>query len=145
MATANVPSHREPAKTQRSEADARLSRPVTQPLLDSVEPHFSLSSTGKSTSPSRETPASEAKSGVGVVEDWTWTVKLFTDGHDWNAVMTIRRMTDIEVAGSLVNAIQSGARIDRNWLIAPDGGTDRTVGQQRVHRELQRRSAAGVS
>ncbi len=79
-----------------------------------------------------------------VVEDWTWSVKLFTSGHDWNSVMAIRRMTDIELAGSLISALQQGERIDRGWLAAPDGGNDRTVGQQRVHRELQRRSAAGV-
>ncbi len=79
-----------------------------------------------------------------VVEDWTWSVKLFTSGNDWNSVMAIRRMTDIELAGSLISALQQGERIDRGWLAAPDGGSDRTVGQQRVHRELQRRSAAGV-
>ncbi len=79
-----------------------------------------------------------------VVEDWTWSVKLFASGHNWNSVMAIRRMTDIEVAGSLVAALQQGERIDRGWLAAPDGGNDRTVGQQRVHRELQRRAAAGV-
>ncbi len=80
----------------------------------------------------------------GVVEDWTWSLKLFQSGHDWNSVMSIRRMTDIEMAGSLIAAMQQGERIDRGWLAAPEGGNDRTVGQQRVHRELQRRSAAGV-
>jgi len=84
------------------------------------------------------------EAALNVVEDWTWSVKLFTSGHDWNSVMAIRRMTDIEVAGSLVAALQQGERIDRGWLAASDGGNDRTVGQQRVHRELQRRSAAGV-
>ena len=83
-------------------------------------------------------------SPAGIVEDWTWSVKLLTSGFDWNHVMAIRRMTDIELAGSLVTALQQGERIDRGWLAPVNSSGDRTVGQQRVHRELQRRSAAGV-
>ncbi len=79
-----------------------------------------------------------------IVEDWTWSVKLFKSGFDWSEVMAIRRMTDIELAGSLVTALQQGERIDRGWLAPVNSSGDRTVGQQRVHRELQRRSAAGV-
>ncbi len=111
-----------------------------------LESHFAATAPA---SPASEidshSTTTEPKVAAEAVEDWTWTVMLFAAGHDWVAVMAIRRMTDIELAGSLVNAIQSGGRIDRSWLIAPDGGTDRTVGQQRVHREVQRRSAAGVS
>ncbi len=79
-----------------------------------------------------------------IVEDWTWSVKLFKSGFDWSDVMAIRRMTDIELAGSLITALQQGERIDRGWLAPVNSSGDRTVGQQRVHRELQRRSAAGV-
>jgi len=79
-----------------------------------------------------------------VVEDWTWSVKLLNSGHNWSDVMSIRRMTDIELAGSLIAALQQGERIDRGWLARVDSSGERTVGQQRVHRELQRRSAAGV-
>jgi hypothetical protein len=58
--------------------------------------------------------------------------------------MAIRRMTDIELAGSLIAALQRGERIDRGWLAPTNPSGERSVGQQRVHRELQRRSAAGV-
>lgn len=80
----------------------------------------------------------------GVVEDWTWTVKLLSSGHDWSEVMSIRRMTDIELAGSLIAALQRGEGLQRDWLAPTDASGERTTGQQRVHRELQRRSAAGV-
>ncbi len=85
-----------------------------------------------------------ASSASVAVEDWTWSVKLFIAGHDWNEVMSIRRMTDIELAGSLIAALQHGERIDRAWLAPVDGGGERSSGQQRVHREIQRRTAAGV-
>lgn len=95
----------------------------------------------------KSAPASAADkqdSAPTVIEDWTWSVKLLGAGHDWNDVMSIRRMTDIELAGSLIAALQHGERVDRAWLAPADATGERTVGQQRVHRELQRRSAAGV-
>ncbi len=73
--------------------------------------------------------------------DWGWTLELFRSGYGWGDVLAIRRMTDIEVAGDLIQAIQNGQVVDRQWLAT---GVDRSAGQQRVHRELQRRSAAGV-
>ena len=59
--------------------------------------------------------------------------------------MAIRRMTDIELAGSLVTALQQVGE-DRSRMVGRTAmeGAIVTVGQQRVHRELQRRSAAGV-
>jgi ATP-dependent DNA helicase RecQ len=94
-------------------------------------------------SPTR-TANNNQDSPASVAEDWTWTIKLLNSGHDWSDVMTIRRMTDIELAGSLITALQQGERLDRGWLAPVDSKGERTVGQQRVHREIQRRSAAGV-
>jgi ATP-dependent DNA helicase RecQ len=88
---------------------------------------------------STESTTSAAPSAIG--GDWGWTVQLFRSGFSWIDVIAIRRMTDIELAGSLILAIQKGEKIDRNWL---SSSSERSAGQQRVHRELQRRSAAGV-
>jgi hypothetical protein len=90
------------------------------------------------------TMAESESAAVREIEDWTWSIKLLRSGLDWNAVTAIRRMTDIELAGSLIAALQQGEQIERGWLASPDASGERTVGQQRVQRELQRRSAAGV-
>ena len=150
------PDRRQPADRQSAERQTKVEGPREPALrlggtvstetaggnsrdrLPPTVPSQAVSAEGMSVA------AQPTSSSPGVVEDWTWSIKLFSSGHDWNSVMAIRRMTDIEVAGSLVAALQQGERIDRGWLAAPDGGSDRTVGQQRVHRELQRRSAAGV-
>lgn len=110
-------------------------------MSPSLTPRLDLAEQMKSTPPdARE----KRETSAGVIEDWTWTVKLFVAGHDWGDVMSIRRMTDIELAGSLIGALQHGQQIERGWLTTANSNGERSVGQQRVHRELQRRSAAGV-
>lgn len=79
-------------------------------------------------------------------QDWLWTWQLLADGYSWGEVMAIRQKDDLEVANDLHQALRGGKSVQRAWLVAPgDGGGDRvSVGQQRLLRELQRRSAAGV-
>lgn len=74
--------------------------------------------------------------------DWFWTVELFRKGFDWESVSAIRKLSDLEVASSLCSALSDGAKLDRAWLTTADG--ERTPGQQRVVREIQRRTNAGV-
>jgi len=78
------------------------------------------------------------------VADWEWTIRLFQARFAWSEVLSARRLSDPELATSLCEAAQHGAKIERHWL---SGVNDelRTAGQQRVLRELQRRAAAGVS
>lgn len=81
------------------------------------------------------------------VEDWFWTWQLFDDGYVWGQVMSIRRKDDLEVANDLQQALRHSKSIQRSWLAATPGAPDGlpSIGQQRLLRELQRRSAAGVS
>ena len=87
---------------------------------------------------SKEQPESSSS-----LPDWHWTIELFRRGFDWEAIQAIRRLTDQEVAASLCGALAAGETIERGWLISAADGL-RSVGQQRVVRELQRRSSAGV-
>jgi ATP-dependent DNA helicase RecQ len=151
---------RQAAQTQ---ADAVLPRPRPLPTPSvgdaAVTPRDTIRAVTPTPTPnappSQSRPAEEAKSpppnavdksnsDVTVIEDWTWSVKLLRAGHRWEDVMSIRRMTDTELASSLIAALQQGEQVDRAWLAPADATGERTVGQQRVHRELQRRSAAGV-
>lgn len=75
--------------------------------------------------------------------DWKWTILLFQQEHSWHQVMQIRRMKDEELAASLCVALRSGAAVPSGWL-NPPGDDSRTSGQQRVVREIRRRTAAGV-
>lgn len=77
-----------------------------------------------------------------VLSDWQWTVELFRRGFDWESVMAIRRLSDIELASSLCSALAAGTKMERPWLTSADGM--RSAGQQRVVREIQRRANAGV-
>lgn len=76
--------------------------------------------------------------------DWYWTLELMKANHDWSSVRAIRRMSDDQLSTSLCDAIRAGVSIDRSWL-STVADQVRTAGQQRVLRELQRRSAAGVT
>lgn len=149
-----VATSKAPAPTQVASHPTGVVAPVPKNLKqkpdlaieknDSVVPP-SLELRPKEEAEFRNTTNVETKdSPASVVEDWTWTVKLLNSGHDWWQVMAIRRMTDIEVAGSLIAALQKGESLDRGWLAPADSSGERSAGQQRVHRELQRRSAAGV-
>lgn len=87
-------------------------------------------------------------------DDWYWTWQLLVDGYAWSEVMAIRRKADLEVAADLQQALRQNKTVQRTWLSATSaaGGavlgdsldSYPTVGQQRLLRELQRRSAAGV-
>jgi hypothetical protein len=81
-----------------------------------------------------------------VTEDWLWTWQLFDDGYAWKQIMAIRRKDDLEVANDLQQALRNSKGVQRAWLVALGGedGDESTLGQQRLLRELQRRSAAGV-
>ena len=97
-----------------------------------------------STSASKSVPLADQLSPR--VEDWNWTWQLFVDGYAWHTVIAIRRKDDLEVANDLQQALRNGKSVQRAWLVAGgDGEEDQpSVGQQRLLRELQRRSAAGV-
>jgi hypothetical protein len=71
---------------------------------------------------------------------------LFVDGYVWTQVSAIRRKDDLEVANDLQQALRGGKSVQRAWLVPHSGQADEqpSVGQQRLLRELQRRSAAGV-
>jgi hypothetical protein len=68
-------------------------------------------------------------------------VSLFKSGHPWAEVSALRRMSDTEVADSLISALAAGGRVDRSWL-ASSSDNPRTAGQQRVVHEIRRQSAA---
>ncbi len=76
--------------------------------------------------------------------DWKWTLTLFAHDFNWRQIMRIRRMQDEELAASLCLALRQGGEIDRRWLSLADD-SERTPGQQRVWREMRRRTSAGVS
>lgn len=78
------------------------------------------------------------------VDDWCWTLRLLRESFTWSEIMAIRRMTDEELSGSLNEALKAGEKLEPGWL-APESGDQRTVGQQRLFRELRRRASAGVS
>lgn len=78
-------------------------------------------------------------------EDWRWSVMLFQLNRTWPEVLEIRRMTDDELSASLCNALLAGETIKTSWLSPVDDADIRTRGQQRVLREMRRRTAAGVS
>ena len=97
-----------------------------------------------------EPPRSAADS---VQDDWYWTWQLLVDGYAWSEVISIRGKSDLEVAADLQQALRQNKTVQRAWLAASASagastgdGLDAhpTVGQQRLLRELQRRSAAGV-
>lgn len=94
-------------------------------------------------SPERNPPGQPSAPATSARPDWHWTIELFKAGSDWADVQLIRRMTDDQLSSSVCDAIRAGVTIDRNWL-APLGSDLRSAGQQRVVRELQRRSSAGV-
>ncbi|QDV27743.1 RecQ family ATP-dependent DNA helicase [Aureliella helgolandensis] len=92
---------------------------------------------------SAQLPEDSHESGTEIAPAWYWTVRLFSLGFDWQAVLATRRMTDTEVSASLIEALKAGQRLERHWL-SGTGEDLRTTGQQRVVREIQRREAAGI-
>jgi ATP-dependent DNA helicase RecQ len=89
-------------------------------------------------------PLSPDSQGLSPALDWQWTLSLFRKGFDWQAVQAIRRMDDLQLAASLGSALAAGTKLEREWL-TPADGEQRSPGQQRVVREIQRRTNAGVT
>ncbi|MCA9190206.1 MAG: ATP-dependent DNA helicase RecQ [Planctomycetales bacterium] len=98
-------------------------------------PHKSAASTVP------DPPAKKDKSET--VPDWSWSIQVLQSGVPWLEAAQIRRMSDEELGASVIAAVQAGAVIHSEWL-KPHTESVRTLGQQRVLRELQRRKAAGV-
>jgi hypothetical protein len=151
-----------PTGKAASERSASEKTPPDRPIEDEVAAARAESSHAASpaeTAQASHQSAAEQVSGVrkpdaapadvrvmvdgGDLPDWTWTVMLFAKDFDWREIMKIRRMRDEELAASLCLALRQGQRLDRRW-VAPDDGAVRTPGQQRVWREMRRRSSAGV-
>lgn len=109
--------------------------PKQRPVSDGqgVKPTYGATGVG-----SAGVPAEGAK------PDWQWTLALFKAGHSWAEVSALRRMSDNELAESLVAALAGGGRVDRSWL-ASSSDSPRTAGQQRVVHEIRRQSAAWSS
>ena len=80
-------------------------------------------------------------SAGGANHDWQWTLALFKAGHPWAEVSALRRMSDNELAESLIGALAEGGRVERSWLTS-SSDSPRTAGQQRVVHEIRRHSAA---
>lgn len=75
--------------------------------------------------------------------DWEWTLLLFKQEFRWQEVMEIRQMDDEELSSSLCSALKAGGKVSRAWV--PTGSDQPlSIGQRRVVREMQRRSAAGL-
>lgn len=133
------PAERAPERSTGSQTSSPSSaqRPSAQPSLSS-------DSTTKSSEVRREDLAERESTDrpQKVDADWQWTVELFRRGFDWESVMAIRRLSDVELASSLCSALAAGIKMERPWLTSPDG--TRSAGQQRVVREVQRRANAGV-
>lgn len=87
--------------------------------------------------------AHQQKTNPDTPPDWNLTIRLFEAGFTWDEAMATRQMTDAQLCESLSAAISGGGKIVRAWL-----GTGRdglSIGQQKLVREIQRRSAAGLS
>lgn len=115
------------------------------PVTSDSKPNTNLatSSPGDSRPKPATAPAIVAQAATG---DWVWSLQLLQDGYFWSDVMAIRRKSDLELARDLQEALKHGHSIQRAWLSTanPNDALDPTVGQQRLQRELQRRTAAGV-
>jgi ATP-dependent DNA helicase RecQ len=106
--------------------------------------HFTAFTEESSSAASPPAPLPSPHGTASNTTDCSWTLKLFNHGYNWIEVMEIRRMSDIELAASLISALQQGESLQRHWLSPAGTESERSLGQQRVHRELQRRAAAGV-
>lgn len=138
MAAPRIPS---PTAVEPSRAPERTSvnaATTSQELQSSTQKQNDLGGNG---------PAidfrTDSKQTQDETSEWIWTVKLFESGFQWSEVVAIRRMSDLQVASSLSEALKAGHKLARSWLSAPEDG-NRTAGQQRVLREMQRRKAAGI-
>ena len=108
--------------------------------LPTAPAESSLTNSPQELSPPHTSQASQEKD---FKPDWTWTVMLFSQHNlSWEEVMQVRQMDDEELSTSLCTALRGGAKLQRNWISSQQ--EELTRGQQRVVREMQRRSAAGV-
>ncbi len=126
-------------------------KPILTPSAQPTQPHrdpgmlwssesSSVPSATKGTS-APGTSASDAQPSPNA-PDWALTMRLFEAGFTWDEAMATRRMTDAELCASLSAALSSGGKVLRSWLGTGSDGL--TIGQQKLVREIQRRSAAGL-
>lgn len=110
------------------------------------EPHPLLAEQPESKSRNdTEQPSSGNSAGESSdsgVADWYWTLKLFSAGYVWEDVLRSRQMTDPQLCESLMTALKSGSPVRRAWISGR--GSELSLGQQRLIREIQRRNAAGI-
>lgn len=143
VTTAKIPSAKEPTASQVAASGEHAAvRPPWETVP--VEPSPPLASSAPASLKSATEPA--LTKSPTAAEDWLWTWQLFADGYDWTQIMAIRRKDDLEVATDLQQALRNSKSVQRNWLTTTGGehGEEPSLGQQRLLRELQRRSAAGV-
>jgi ATP-dependent DNA helicase RecQ len=86
----------------------------------------------------------EAPSDSTDKPDWSWTLALFKSGNNWSEVQLIRRMSDEELAASLLEALRSGARVQRQWIAGNDDPMH-SAGRTQVLREMRRQATAWVN
>ena len=124
--------------TSRSSASATDARPGV-PMGSGAQ----AGQLGSGEAPHARTAASDITAGQHGAEkpDWQWTVALFKAGHAWTEVAALRRMSDAELAESLIAALAGQGRVDRSWL-ASTSTHPRTSGQQRVVQEIRRQAAS---
>lgn len=129
-----VGSNREESTVRTdTSGNQRLARQPSSGSIEAQESHLSVNSV----------VAGPTSGKRALRADWQWTIELFRKGFDWLSIMQIRRLDDSQLAASLCSALAAGSKIEREWL-TPLEGESRTPGQQKVVREIQRRTNAGV-
>ncbi len=123
--------------TPNSKSDLSLQPSPTMPELAPSQPPRSPRLPGLAA----DDDGGELDESLSPKPDWQWTVSLFKAGSSWEDVAALRRMTDTELATSLIDALRNGARLDRGWLASDNQGL-RTAGQQQVVQEIRRQAAA---
>ena len=128
-----------------AEANRSNSQPVAKQAAKSAQAEPRASKPAESLWSSSEPGAEQRRVDKAPAPrpDWQWTLWLFSEGKTWNEVMEIRQMSDEEVSASLISALKAGGKVIRSWFSACESGS-LSRGQQRIVRELQRRSAAGI-
>ena len=132
------------AASKSVEPQSAITAATAIPARADVKPEASASPPQPRLDAGRQ-PADRAEASPErtVGQDWQWTLMLFAKGFSWQQIMSIRRMGDEELAANLCQALRQGGELERGW-VSPVDDTDRTPGQQRVWREMRRRTSAGV-
>ncbi|GAB5403997.1 MAG: hypothetical protein Aurels2KO_22280 [Aureliella sp.] len=126
-----------PAKPTERAATATTARPAA-----AQDPNMLWDSDSPKSTPEPPRAAEAASQAPTQSPDWALTVRLFEAGFSWDEAMATRQMTDSELCASLSDALSNGGKVLRAWL--GTGSEGLTIGQQKLVREIQRRSAAGL-